>query len=665
MGQFNYKKQNPENAIDGEHIAFGIDTLGRAYLSDNAGNITYFSNAIESIIANLGVGLEDDLPNIEDVSVGDIYVTNDSFSIYTKQDEVSWSVIELVKSQIISDTLARKLYVYTGIALQNLSNQWVMQIVTEDVTEMQPYVIYLVDGTSAPVSLTMPAYANNSTDEYRCVLYRNTHKATVINDGVSYIIPSEGESLLFKGNGVGEYILVNDNRHMARYYELTEDRDFSDGDGFENHYTYNAYPATSTDEIVFTLPAPKTFDRNGAVIATFGLGSAGTLRIVRSDGGYIGTSTVQIISTVGASIAIMETEGEYHLTQDSRPKAIADISFPFYRADDDSDETGFKALVRSKDDVRYGAEELLLSPLVTSTSFVNYVSYMADLSAISTLYKSRITFLTNNRIYSAAASNILVKYELVRWVSDVEEYSIATTAEFEVSSLSFTQFLVNLEIDADVEFGTDRLVLRVWIARAETGGTSPQLETKIEGDNGAYFVENVPSTQVKHNDMDGRSELNAHPISSITGLQDELDDKQDSLTSGDNIKTVGGKSIVGSGDVDEVTLKDASFLSEYNNNSLSGSQTLDWNNGQNQKVTLTGDIDITFTPITGAGTFRTQMKFIQDSTGGRNVTFTDIVENPSEFDFSSGGADQVCIATFYYDGERYWLLSTSYITLTT
>ena len=109
----------------------------------------------------------------------------------------------------------------------------------------------------------------------------------------------------------------------------------------------------------------------------------------------------------------------------------------------------------------------------------------------------------------------------------------------------------------------------------------------------------------------------------------------------------------------------ATFDKEFDNTTLSGSQTIDWNKGQNQKVTLDGDIDITFTPILNSGTFRTQMKFIQDSTGGRNVTFTDIVENPSEFDFSSGGANQVCIATFYYDGERYWVLSTSYITLTT
>jgi hypothetical protein len=52
-----------------------------------------------------------------------------------------------------------------------------------------------------------------------------------------------------------------------------------------------------------------------------------------------------------------------------------------------------------------------------------------------------------------------------------------------------------------------------------------------------------------HNDLTGRDVDNAHSISAITGLQDALDNKQDTLVSGTNIKTINGDSILGSGNL--------------------------------------------------------------------------------------------------------------------
>ena len=54
---------------------------------------------------------------------------------------------------------------------------------------------------------------------------------------------------------------------------------------------------------------------------------------------------------------------------------------------------------------------------------------------------------------------------------------------------------------------------------------------------------------VVHNELTGREANNAHPISSITGLQDELNNKQETLVSGTNIKTVNGDSILWTGDL--------------------------------------------------------------------------------------------------------------------
>ena len=68
----------------------------------------------------------------------------------------------------------------------------------------------------------------------------------------------------------------------------------------------------------------------------------------------------------------------------------------------------------------------------------------------------------------------------------------------------------------------------------------------------------------------------------------------------------------------------------------------------NQKIILTANCVLTLPSVTGTGRF--QIRFIQDSVGGRSVTFSDqTIKNPSSFDFSTGTASQECIATFSID----------------
>ena len=105
--------------------------------------------------------------------------------------------------------------------------------------------------------------------------------------------------------------------------------------------------------------------------------------------------------------------------------------------------------------------------------------------------------------------------------------------------------------------------------------------------------------------------------------------------------------------------KMTTYQTEYDNGNSGVDKTIDWNNGQNQKITLTASCTVTLPSITGTGRF--QIKFIQDSVGGRAVTFSgQTIKNPSSFDFSTGTANQECIATFYWDGAKYIFLSTPY-----
>ena len=105
--------------------------------------------------------------------------------------------------------------------------------------------------------------------------------------------------------------------------------------------------------------------------------------------------------------------------------------------------------------------------------------------------------------------------------------------------------------------------------------------------------------------------------------------------------------------------KMTTYQLEYDNGNSGVAKPIDWNNGQNQRITLTANCVLTLPSITGTGRF--QIKVIQDSVGGMSVTFSgQTVKNPSSFDFSTGTANQECIATFYWDGGKYIMLSTPY-----
>lgn len=103
-----------------------------------------------------------------------------------------------------------------------------------------------------------------------------------------------------------------------------------------------------------------------------------------------------------------------------------------------------------------------------------------------------------------------------------------------------------------------------------------------------------------------------------------------------------------------------SFPSEFDNGNQAGpSWTLDWNDGQKQRVTLTGNITtLTLTaPSSGVGNFL--LKIVQDATGSRTITWPASVRWPSgaapNLSTTNGAID---IITFYYDGTNYYAVSS-------
>lgn len=96
------------------------------------------------------------------------------------------------------------------------------------------------------------------------------------------------------------------------------------------------------------------------------------------------------------------------------------------------------------------------------------------------------------------------------------------------------------------------------------------------------------------------------------------------------------------------------FKEEVDNGNSGTEKTIDWNAGQKQKLTLNGNVVLTFTdPSHGVGML--QLKLVQDATGGRTVTFPASVKwaggSAPTLTSDGGGID---IITLFWDGTNYF-----------
>lgn len=102
----------------------------------------------------------------------------------------------------------------------------------------------------------------------------------------------------------------------------------------------------------------------------------------------------------------------------------------------------------------------------------------------------------------------------------------------------------------------------------------------------------------------------------------------------------------------------ATFPSEYDNGNQGATWTLDWNNGQKQKVTLTASTtSLTITaPTTGVGNFL--LKIVQDASGPWTVAWPASVNWPGGTAPTLSGASATDIISMYWDGTAYWAVGS-------
>lgn len=100
--------------------------------------------------------------------------------------------------------------------------------------------------------------------------------------------------------------------------------------------------------------------------------------------------------------------------------------------------------------------------------------------------------------------------------------------------------------------------------------------------------------------------------------------------------------------------KKFSFAAEYDNGNSGTAKTIDWNNGQNQKIVLNGICTFTFTAPTVTGTCVLKLKMTYPDTTSRATTWPATVKwldntQPTH----SYSTTKLDLFAFYWDGTNY------------
>jgi len=97
----------------------------------------------------------------------------------------------------------------------------------------------------------------------------------------------------------------------------------------------------------------------------------------------------------------------------------------------------------------------------------------------------------------------------------------------------------------------------------------------------------------------------------------------------------------------------ATFSGEHDNGTQGSNYTIDWGNGQKQVITLSGSITLSFTDPSGPSNLI--LRVVQDSTGGRDLTWPSSVLWPGGSKTAlSDVASAEDVVSLYYNGTNYY-----------
>lgn len=135
------------------------------------------------------------------------------------------------------------------------------------------------------------------------------------------------------------------------------------------------------------------------------------------------------------------------------------------------------------------------------------------------------------------------------------------------------------------------------------------------------------------NDTDNPHDVSAAQVGAITAVVD------------DTTPQLGGDLDAQDNDINDIQV--ATYNDVHANGNSGTSATINWNNGNKQKITLTGNVTLSFTDA-GDGSF--QLVLVQDDSGDRTITWPANVKWPGgTAPTLSTAASSIDIVSFLYD----------------
>ncbi len=105
----------------------------------------------------------------------------------------------------------------------------------------------------------------------------------------------------------------------------------------------------------------------------------------------------------------------------------------------------------------------------------------------------------------------------------------------------------------------------------------------------------------------------------------------------------------------------ASFASEYTNTLVAGAATIDFANGQKQKITLDANATLTFAAPPGVGHY--QLRILMNATGGYTLALSGLATNPWILSAAqpphNTAANGMSVFNGFYDGAAWSICSLS------
>jgi hypothetical protein len=215
----------------------------------------------------------------------------------------------------------------------------------------------------------------------------------------------------------------------------------------------------------------------------------------------------------------------------------------------------------------------------------------------------------------------------------------ATQASYN-SALGASAFVAN-------STGHDNSALGAYALQANTTGSS---NSALGASAGRYLADGTTGNATSGNSLF----LGYDTRAASAGDTNEIVIGVSATGAGSNTVTLGNDSIVKTLLKGNTQLnKLLTYASEYDNGNSGAADTIDWNNGNGQKSTLTASCTYTFTAPT-SGVTRLQLRVIQGGTGSYTVTWPATVKwQANTAPTLSTAVGSVDIITFWWDGQYY------------